>query len=335
MNMEKAALFNFGGYYCMKCSSCGLPLSPARVNANCPRCGAPPKTGSKSPGAVNPPRPALWEGNHASVPPGIGASLQDGQWGQGGQLSPSYNSMVAQAPVSHLDTSQAVQPGQLWLKAADAGAINQAPTAGFSSEPTDLGAPFRPAAPRFPRPPQNNRKTRIGFLVAGLCIVSGALLLVFVYFMAIGAGNNTSGNSSGVTQTVPSPTRGASPTTAPSPTATTYPGSQYLSNAQTNSTPPSGSQPGQPATTFKVNQQFYLSFNVHTGGQNGEVCLIWYLNGKQAFTSKFALGANTRFSYAYVIYGSSGPAYVELYWASNASCANQVLAQRVNFTITT
>ena len=121
----------------------------------------------------------------------------------------------------------------------------------------------------------------------------------------------------------------------PSPTATTYPGSQYLSNAQTTSTPPSGSQPGKPATTFKVNQQFYLSFTVHTGGQNGEVCLIWYLNGKQAFTSKFALGANTRLSYAYVIYGSTGPAYVELYWASNASCANQVLAQRVNFTITT
>lgn len=315
----------------MKCSSCGLPLSPARTNANCPRCGASPNTGSKSAGAANPPNPVFYESlsrasNGASAPPEVGMSLQNGQWGQGGQLSPSYNPSVAsaaQAPVLQPGTQQTVQPGQMWLPAS---AINRSPMA----EP---GLPQRSPAPNFPQPPRNNR-TRVGFLIAGLCIVVGGLLLVFVYFMAIGAGNNNAGNSGSATQTVPSPTTGASPTSTPSPTATTYPGSQFIDNAQTSSTPPSGSQPGQAASTFKVNQKFYVSFNVHTGGQNGAICLVWYLNGQKAFTSNFALSANTRFSYAYAIYGSPGPAYVELYWASNTTCANQVLAQHVDFTIT-
>lgn len=301
----------------MKCSSCGLPLSPARANANCPRCGASPNTGSKSAGAANPPNPAFyeapsWGGNGVGVAPGLGMSPQNEQWGQrgqGGELS-SYNPSVASATQAPL-----LQPG----------AINRVPTA----EP---GVPKWPPSPRFPQPPRDNR-TRVGFLVAGLCIVAGGLLLVFVYFMAIGAGNN-SGNTGSATQTVPSPTSGASPTTTPSPTATTYPGSQFIANAQASSTPPSGSQPGQPANTFKVNQKFYVSFNLHTGGQKGAVCLIWYLNGQKAFTSNFPVGANTRFSYAYVIYGSPGPAYVELYWASDTTCANQVLAQHVDFTIT-
>ena len=315
----------------MKCSSCGLPLSPSRANANCPRCGASPdarSNGSKSTGNANPPNPgsyelSSWEGNGGGgVPLGAVMSPPNGQWGQGsseGQWAPSsYNPSLAQA-----NAPQAVQPEQMWLPGPAA-----APT--ISPKPITLQ---RPTSPRFPQPPGNNRNMRIGFLVAGLCIVAGGLLLVFVYFMAIGTGNNT-GNAGNATSTVPSPTGVSSPTTTSSPTATVYPGSQFIDNAQASSTAPTGSQPGQPVTTFKVNQKFYVSFNLHTGGQKGAVCLLWYLNGKQAFTSSFAIGANTKFSFAYAIYGSPGPAYVELYWASTNTCADKMLAQHVNFTIT-
>ena len=314
----------------MKCSSCGLPLSPSRANANCPRCGASPdarSNGSKSTGNANRAHPGFyepssWEGNGEGVPLGAVMSPPNGQWGQGSSGEPaalsSYNPSLAQA-----NAPQAMQPEQMWLPGPVA-----APT--ISPKPITLQ---RPMSPRFPQPPGNNRNMRIGFLVAGLCVVAGGLLLVFVYFMAIGTGNNT-GNTGSATSTVPSPTTASSPTTTPSPTATVYPGSQFINNAQVSSAAPSGSQPGQPATTFKVNQKLYVSFNLHTGGQKGEVCLIWYLNGQQAFTSSFAIGANTKFSYAYAIYGSSGPAYVELYWASTNTCADKMLAQHVNFTIT-
>ncbi|HYT28617.1 MAG TPA: hypothetical protein VEL72_06340 [Ktedonobacteraceae bacterium] len=315
----------------MKCSSCGLPLSPSRANANCPRCGASPdarSNGSKSTGNANPPDPgsyelSSWGGNDGGgVPLGAVMSPPNGQWGQGsseGQWAPSsYNPSLAQA-----NAPQAVQPEQMWLPGPAA-----APT--ISPKPITLQ---RPTSPRFPQPPGNNRNMRIGFLVAGLCIVAGGLLLVFVYFMAIGTGNNT-GNAGNATSTVPSPTGVSSPTTTSSPTATVYPGSQFIDNAQASSTAPTGSQPGQPVTTFKVNQKFYVSFNLHTGGQKGAVCLLWYLNGKQAFTSSFAIGANTKFSFAYAIYGSSGPAYVELYWASTITCADKMQAQHVDFTIT-
>jgi hypothetical protein len=319
----------------MKCTSCGMPLSPSRANTSCPRCGAAAGVGQKSTGAANSPNPVFyeppsWGGNGAGVPLGVGMSPQDGHWGQAGQLS-SYNPSMGQAPVLQPGAinrvpTQAAQPGQMWLPG---------PTAqpGLSSNPI---TPQLRQPPRFPQPPRDNdRKTRIGFLVAGLCVVAGGLLLVFVYFMAIGAGNNSSGNTGTVTQTASSPTAAPSPTTTPSSTATAYPGQQFINNAQTSSTPPSGSQPGQAATIFKVNQKLYVSFNVHTGGQSGAICLVWYLNGKQAFTSNFAIGANTKFGYAYAIYGSPGPAYVELYWASNTTCANQQLAQHVDFTITT
>ena len=314
----------------MKCSSCGLPLSPSRANANCPRCGASPdarSNGSKSTGNANPPNPGSyeppsWGGNGGGVPLGAVMSPPNGQWGQGSSGGPtapsSYNPSIAQA-----NAPQAVQPGPMWVPGPAA-----VPT--ISPKPITLQSP---TSPRFPQPPGNNRNMRIGFLVAGLCVVAGGLLLVFVYFMAIGTGNNT-GNAGNATSTVPSPTGVSSPTTTSSPTATVYPASQFIDNAQASSTAPTGSQPGQPATTFKVNQKLYVSFNLHTGGQKGAVCLLWYLKGQQAFTSSFAMGANTKFSYAYAIYGSSGPAYVELYWASSITCADKMLAQHVDFAIT-
>src|SRR5205085_2573483 len=119
--------------------------------------------------------------------------------------SSSYNPSLAQAPIAQAGLSpQAASANQAWLPP---------PTAqpGFAS---------RPNAPQRPPSPRNNRNARVGFVVAGLCVFAGGLLLLFVYFMALGPGANNTGNANSVTRTVPSPTSASSPTSAPSPSAT-------------------------------------------------------------------------------------------------------------------
>lgn len=171
----------------------------------------------------------------------------------------------------------------------------------------------------------------MGFTIAGLCIAAGALLLVFVYILAIGdQGNNSSTNGTQTTpQTVTSPS--PTPTSNPSPTPTPFPGQQYIDNAQLSSSPPPSLQV---TSTFKTGQKIYAVFDLHPQGQSGEVCLVWYLNGQQATSYQFAVSGNNHTSYAYAILGSAGSGYVDLYWANNASCSNSQLAQQVNFTVT-
>jgi hypothetical protein len=102
-----------------------------------------------------------------------------------------------------------------------------------------------------------------------------------------------------------------------------------------SSVQPSASQPALPATTFKVHQTFYVVFNITSGGQAGAICMKWYLNGQFSFKYSFAVGAHTTASYGQATFDSPGSGYVELYWASSKACTDQVLAQHVDFTITT
>ena len=157
-----------------------------------------------------------------------------------------------------------------------------------------------------------------------------------VYFLAMGQPGSSPTAGSTPTRTVATSTAAVTPSPAgsPSPTATTYPGQQYISNAQMSSAQPSASQPAQPTTSFKVNQTLYVVFKVSSSSQ-GEICLKWYLNGKFAFNYQFPIGAHATFTtYGQAVYSTSGPAYVELYWANDATCANELLAQHVDFTIT-
>jgi hypothetical protein len=125
------------------------------------------------------------------------------------------------------------------------------------------------------------------------------------------------------------------PTAVPSPTAGAFPGSQYINNAQMASTVnTTTAQPLLVSTTFKVNQKIYVTFNINPNGKNGAVCLYWYLNNKSVTQFPFAVTANAKAGYSYAIYGGTGPAYVDIYWASTISCSDKILAQHVNFTIT-
>lgn len=286
----------------MKCTACGLPLSPSRNNGSCPRCGTPVSVGIKSMGGPGNVEHVGWSGK---------AGVQDGQWGQAGPFS-AFSSSMAQ--------TQAPQAGQIW-----------------AAGPNGMQGPgsFSPVPPAPRRPPRNSR---IGFMVAGICVVTGGILLVLVYFLAIGQSGSTSttgGSTSTPTTATSSPAVTPSPAGSPSPTATSFPGQRYINSAQMSSAQPSASQSAVPATTFKVQQTFYVVFTIKSGGHAGAVCLNWYLNGKPAFNFSFAVGANSTASYGQAMFNSPGSGYVELYWASSKTCTDQVLAQHVDFTITT
>ncbi len=266
----------------MKCTACGLPLSPSRTDGSCPRCGTP-------------------------MSAGIGAPAQGRQWEQ------AAPSAAFQPPPS---MAQASQPGQVWA----AGPNGRQESGSFS--------------PRQPAPKRPPRNSRIGFIVAGICVFTGGILLVLVYLLAMGQPGNSPITGSTPTTATSSPAVTPSPAGSPSPTATSYPGQQYINNGQMSTVQPSASQPALPATTFKVHQPLYVVFNINSGGQAGAVCMMWYLNGKSAFNFAFTVGAHTTASYGQATFDVPGSGYVELYWASSKACTDQVLAQHVEFTIT-
>jgi hypothetical protein len=273
----------------MKCATCGMPLSPNRSQANCPKCGAPASA-------------------RASQKATIGA-IGDRQY------APSAFNASPQSPVS----PQPI-PGQGWRSGMH--------------ERTDFAPGLQqPRPPEFqrrsqPQPPGNNRNNRLGFTIAGLCLLAGAFLLILVYILAIGGQGN---QATTISQTTPKSQTIPSPTTVPSPTATPFPGQQYINNAQLSSSQPPTLQT---TNTFTANQKIYVTF-MHPSRQSGVVCLAWYLNGKESNSYTIAMGANTTSSYGYEIFGSPGSGYVNLYWATDTTCSNELLAQQIIFTVTT
>lgn len=294
----------------MKCISCGLPLSPSRIATNCPRCGTPTNSGQKATSIPAKPeyQQANW-GTSGVVDAGAGTPSPNYQWSQNVQAPPSYS-----------PPPQSPQSGQMWLS-------------GSVSQPG-----FPPAPPRQVTPPHvGPRNRKPGFIVAGLCILAGGLILIFVYFLAVGVSESNSSNSATKTSTPNASTPRTAPTatTVLSPTATAFSGQQYINNAQmSKAVDPNSLQPTQLTTTFKTGQKIYVSFQLHPPGHNGAVCIIWYLNSKQITNFSFPVSATSKYSYAYAIYGGAGAAYVELYWASTTQCNDQVLAQHVDFAIT-
>jgi hypothetical protein len=285
----------------MKCSSCGLPLSPTRTPTNCPRCATP--TDASSTIAQPYYQRAYWETSR--VVDAAGTHPQNYQWAQNVQSSPA--------------NSPPLRSGQMWY--------------GQSYQPV-----YSPSPPPQFTPPSGPRNTKLGFIVAGLCILAASLILIFVYFSATGLPGGNSSNSATTASTpnvsTSTPTTVPTATAIPSQTATTYPGQQYLDNAQMSaSIDPNTLQSSQLTTTFKTGQNIYVSFQVHPNGHAGAVCLIWYLTSKQIINFSLPVRATSRYSYAYAIYGGTGPAYVELYWASSTQCTDKVLAQHVDFTV--
>lgn len=303
----------------MRCMNCGLPLSPERAPANCPRCGV-------SLNALQGARQQQFEqanwGNTGGAP-------QQNPWAQSSS-SPPYNPFTQQNRQS-----------QSSLPAPGMGSFN-------STMGSGLHQPFPPRRPYTP-PKKRGANPRLLFVVAGLCIFLSALLLGLVAVLGLSSSGhspqNTANTGANTSTTSNPPHTGASPTAAntsasstptanpsPSATGTVYPGQQYIYGAQMATG--ANSQTAQTTTTFKVGATMYVVFSLNPPSQGGAVCAYWYLNGTQVVPYAFPIKGTTHSSYADATYNQPGQAYVKLYWASDKSCSDQVLAQQVNFTVT-
>jgi hypothetical protein len=182
----------------------------------------------------------------------------------------------------------------------------------------------------------------IGLTVAGLCVFTSALILIFVYFMATGLSNDAPGTGRGISQAptattvASSPSPISSPTEVISSTPAALPGEQFINHVQIASAIDfSTAKAIAPASRFSVNQKIYVTFDLHSKSQAGAACLLWYLNGKKIAHLEFAVppGIN-RSAYTYVVYQATGAGSVHIYWASSIACTNKLLAQEVNFSVT-
>ncbi len=285
----------------MRCTNCGLPLSPTNTSLNCPRCHSALVSEAK-PVAVYP-----------TLPPVVQTPFP-----QAGQMwQPDLTPPPLPTP----------EPMEATVRNSSSSDMRDARTAGNPP----MGQVMRA---------QTRRTSNAGFILAGLCVITGGLILVFVYFMASGLpSTNTTSASMGAptttSGTLPSATTVPSPTVLPSPTVGAFPGQQYIDNAQTASKVNTNTaQPLQTTTRFKVNQRIYVTFNIHPNGKSGAVCLLWYLNSRIVTQYPFAVTAAANAGYSYAIYGTAGEGYVEIYWASSTTCSDKILAQHVNFTVT-
>ena len=306
----------------MRCTSCGLPLSPARTITSCPRCGipiSPEKTELWRP--VAPQSPSTFPPSSSVYPPYI---LQP---------TPQPDQMRLPTPVIQGNQGSNFQQPQVQEhRQASLGGLRP----GVKNYELPQAAPqYQPWQPKPPQPSKRS-KNNLGFIVAGLCVLTGGLILVVVYFMSLGLPGNSTSNNAAKTNTAhstSSPTTASSPTS--SPTATPFPGQKYIDNAQmASSIDPSSHQPTQLTTTFKANQRMYITFHLHPAGQNGAACLLWYMNNKPFFPYQLQVYSNEQATYSYASYGGTGSGYVEIYWASTLKCSDKILAQHVDFTIT-
>ena len=294
----------------MRCTNCGLPLSPTNTSLNCPRCHSALVSEAK-PVAVYP-----------ALPPVVQTPFP-----QAGQMwQPDLTPPPLPTP----------EPMEATVRNSSSSDMRDARTAG--NPPMGQVLTYSKPAPVMRA--QTRRTSNAGFILAGLCVITGGLILVFVYFMASGLpSTNTTSASMGAptttSGTLPSATTVPWPTVLPSPTVGAFPGQQYIDNAQMASMVNTNTaQPLQMTTRFKVNQRIYVTFNIHPNGKSGAVCLLWYLNSKIVTQYPFAVTAAANAGYSYAIYGTAGESYVEIYWASSTTCSDKILAQHVNFTVT-
>ncbi|MBV9614224.1 MAG: hypothetical protein JO031_02070, partial [Ktedonobacteraceae bacterium] len=332
----------------MRCTGCGLPLSPQRTH--CPRCGKAAGEPGKQEEQVNNQAAmaqhafsALQEGSNVPVrvetAQGQPASIAQQQ--ASNQMSDQmfYSSGTEQSPVqinaqpSEQDRTLLSSPEQLsnWRSASQP---DQSSIIANELRPGE----FQPS----PRPPQrpgqthSRLKVQPGFTIAGLCVLSGGLILVLVYIISLylpplsGSSQSTSTTAkTSVSQNISPELQGGLPantkTSTPIPVTPTsaLPGKTYIDNAQTaSSIDPGTALPSQTAKTFNVSQKIYVTFTLHPVN-SGAVCLAWYVNQQQFSQFAFSVDVTSHNAYSYAYAPTAGPASVNLYWASSDACTDK------------
>ena len=336
----------------MRCTGCGLPLSPQRTH--CPRCGKaagePEEKGNNQAETPQYAFPSLPENNSISV--GVEAS----QAQPATIAQPQANNEIPGQAFHSAGTERFPgQPNQVVLP--DQGQTLQAnpaqkldwqafsqPKLGNASSDGIKAGEFRPF-PQRPGSAHSRRAVQPGFTVAGLCVLSGGLILMLVYIISLQLPSLATGTPSAtmvantpISQT-PSPGSQAEATTTPlSPTATptpSLPGKMYIDNAQMGSSLVfNTAQLSQVTTTFTVNQKIFVTFALHAPNTGGAVCLNWYVNQKQFTTFSFAVGAGSQHAFSFAFANSTGAGSVSISWANSTDCIDKMLAQVATFTVT-
>ncbi len=184
---------------------------------------------------------------------------------------------------------------------------------------------------------------RFGFTISGAFILTGMLLLIFVFLMSLSlppASSIVSSQTTPLTPTVtssqytPTASQTVTPDPTASPTADAAAGAQFISNVQTASTVNTATATAiQVATKFKVRQRIYVTFAVHAN-QSGMICLLWLLNGQQFDHYEFPMDSISTSFYSFTSANAPGSGSIQVYWATKPDCSDKVLAQQTSFTVT-
>ena len=347
----------------MRCVSCGLPLSPKRTH--CPKCGT---ASTREPGRQNEDAasqgevpqyafpapqngfPTLQVNGQAQMPYASAWEIQ--------QQAPSVPQAVYQPMSGEMPPSgpfpdmgstpfASGQPQQLWLSGGDS--PNRQTSDGKSASRPRLKGTARANSGLSPKKPKqaNGRSTaRLNFTIAGLCVLTGGLILIFVYIISFSLPPTLASSQQAVVATAT--TQGFSPTAQGTPANATatiqatpaatptvgLPGAQYIDTARmASSVNTTTAQPIQLTSKFKTKQPIFVTFMLHPQNTGGAVCLLWYLNQKPFSHYAFSVDTTPQSAYSYAYAGSPGSGSVEIYWASTTACTDTELAQVLKFTV--
>jgi len=332
----------------MRCSQCGLPLSPARTN--CPRCTTPVGDSEKET-EIKYGAPLLLQNTISSYEEGDNQQQTQEEQSSSSTLIQQYATI--DKPPLQIYTQQAKKQEEqqnLRLFPLTPAPVSALPEAAGWMKTENAKPRAIPKARGFSDLvsilPESAKGTRLGFTVAGLCMGIGALILIFVFIMAqslaaidnaaIQAANQR--NRERAAMAVPTLSRMPSPTTS---SATPMPpGSKYIDNIQIGTTINMNSVVITQATkNFKAGQRIYITMNVNRTGYQGAVCLDWYVQNVYITHYAFPTTADPNLphstAWSYAALASQGAGHVDVSWATSTICADKVLAQRVDFNVGT
>ena len=334
----------------MKCAQCGMPLSPSRTQ--CPRCGV---LVGKSSGRIRltrdsspPPSPAIvhtdidtisktppvWPTNKPPVTPsGETPPEQEAFPIPVGSFFPSAASFTTPQPD---ETAQAQHQDY----------VSGIPTSTPIASPVPFQMPAPQLRPTYPPRTVSPRqpKARLGFTIAGMCFITGIIIMVFVFVMAQGL------QTSNITANIPATPQSSiaslptqtpvSPTTPTSVQATpTLTSNQYINNVNlASSINPSTGQALQLATEFHTNQNIYVTMTIQQLAYTGAVCLEWSINNQVYPYATLATPGGATYltqtnAYFYYRPGTIGTGTVSISWASSTACTDKVLIQSLPFSV--
>jgi hypothetical protein len=302
----------------MRCTECGMPLSPSRTQ--CPRCGAPKHPAGKV--RLSP---------HQSPAPTVQPVFPP--------IDPnhSYVAQPEQTTTAWNDATIGREIEQEYIPSTPPPAFQQ-PTDIFNRS-TQVNLATKNIPPRHRQP-----RTRLGFTVAGMCFISGTLLMLLVYIMAQSLPQNTATAMQAAPVSTPQsqPTASASPTNVtptpvvPTPTPTSTNNQAYISNIQLASAVNTATgEPLTETTVFHVGQPVYVTVTLNQSAYNGAICLNWSVNNSAIPYSTLIGNSGMAQTNAYFYFkpSATGQGQVDVSWASSTACTDEAQTQQEAFTV--